>query len=558
MNTGTIIGNISNPNPSSMLDNRPGALVDAPVTINLGGGQLRNQGTLEVGGSGKVGQTTITGNLAQTSTGTLVLDVAPASNTSDHLQVNGTASLAGRIVPVVDDPAKLRPGVGQSLNILTATGGVTQSGTGVALASTPVVQYKVSATDANDLALNYNVDYSASNALQAAGLLSSNRSAVGHALNTILTSDAPAFSALQSLLINAATAQNVATLLDAVSETAAASAQQTAFAAQQAFTSSISRHVVGETRGSGTMSPFALASLDPVTTGPPANGAGVRVWVGGFGASDVLSGTDGQGSLHSQIAGAQLGLDKWFDADRMLGISVGGGNIDFSTAGGASQGQSTALNLGAYGLARFGDGYVSGVLSYGNYGTDQRRIGLLSSVYGPNAVLRGSFNTDVLGGQLELGLRRKLGGVTLTPFASLEVDHLWQSNFSQSLYAGNPAAGGLALTFARTQQTSVPLTLGGRVGSAFPVSGGRILELSAELGWVHEFNPQRSVMAAFVAAPNVPFRILGVSASRDAAQTVLDAKLSLTRNVALLGSVAGRFSGVETAIGGFAGVQVTW
>ncbi len=49
-----------------------------------------------------------------------------------------------------------------------------------------------------------------------------------------------------------------------------------------------------------------------------------------------------------------------------------------------------------------------------------------------------------------------------------------------------------------------------------------------------------------------------MSASRDAALIGLDAKLSLTRSVALLGSFTGRFSGIETAVGGFGGLQVTW
>ncbi len=550
-NTGIITGNTSAPGVSTVLDNMPGGVVNA-TAIDLGGGLLRNAGTLHVGGIGTVGQTTITGNLVQTNTGTLVVDVAAGA--ADHLQVNGTATLDGTVLPVVTDPANLRSGTRQ-LSILTATGGVTQNGVRVGL-NTPVVQYGVVATDANNLALDYSVDYSGSRALQAEGLFSSNRSEVGRALNTILSDDAPAFASLQTLLVSAATAQNVATLLDAVSETAVASAQQTVFAAQQAFTATISRHLAGETVGS-VIGPYATASLDPVE-GPPANDTGVRVWVGGFGASDLLQATDGQSSLHTQFAGAQLGVDKWFDADRMLGISVGGGNIDFSTAGGASQGQTTALNVGAYGLARFGEAYVSGVLTYGNYATDQRRVGLLSGVYGPAAALRGSFNTDVLGGKVELGWRRKLGGVTLTPFASLEVDHLWQANFSQTLYGGNSAAGGLALTFGRTEQTSVPLTLGGRVGTSFVLGGDRVLNVSAELGWVHDFNPDRSVSAAFVAAPNVPFRILGVGASRDAAQVGLDAKLSLTPKVALIGNFTGRFSGVETAVGGFGGLQVTW
>jgi len=48
------------------------------------------------------------------------------------------------------------------------------------------------------------------------------------------------------------------------------------------------------------------------------------------------------------------------------------------------------------------------------------------------------------------------------------------------LYGGNSAAGGLALTFGRAEQTSVPLTLGGRVGSSFVLGGEHVLNLSAE------------------------------------------------------------------------------
>ena len=305
---------------------------------------MRNAGTLHVGGVGSVGRTTITGDLIQSSTGKLVIDIAPGSNTADLLQVNGKASLDGTVMPVVDDPAKLRSGSKQ-FSILTATGGVTQNGVRVAL-STPVVRYGVSATDTNTLALSYNVDFAASDALQAEGRSSSNRSEIGRALNTILADDAPAFATLANRLINATTARDVAATLDSVSGEAAASAQQTSFAAQQAFTSTILRHVVGQrSPNGGPGGPYATAALDPVA-GPPANSAGMRVWVGGIGGSDVLSGTDGQGSLHSQAAGAMLGVDKWFDADRMVGLSVGGGSIDFNVADRASEGHATSLNVG--------------------------------------------------------------------------------------------------------------------------------------------------------------------------------------------------------------------
>lgn len=123
---------------------------------------------------------------------------------------------------------------------------------------------------------------------------------------------------------------------------------------------------------------------------------------------------------------------------------------------------------------------------------------------------------------------------------------------------GDPSAVGLALQFGHTAQTTVPLSLGARAGSSFQVGGGHVLDMTAELAWVHNFNPDRSLTGAFVAAPDVPFTVQGLSASANAAQVGLGAKLSLTSNVALRGYFTGRFSGVETAYGGFGGLQVTW
>jgi outer membrane autotransporter protein len=150
-----------------------------------------------------------------------------------------------------------------------------------------------------------------------------------------------------------------------------------------------------------------------------------------------------------------------------------------------------------------------------------------------------------------------LGGITLTPFAALEVDQLWQDPLTDTV-VGGPGADALALHFSGVQQTSVPMTLGVRASTSLAFGGDHVLSLSTELGWVHEFNPHRSVTAAFVAAPNVPFQSLGISPSRDSALASVDARLSITRNVALLASFSGRFSGVETAVGGFGGLQVTW
>ncbi|MBV8915684.1 MAG: hypothetical protein JOZ05_21935 [Acetobacteraceae bacterium] len=66
--------------------------------------------------------------------------------------------------------------------------------------------------------------------------------------------------------------------------------------------------------------------------------------------------------------------------------------------------------------------------------------------------------------------------------------------------------------------------------------------------WVHEFNPTRSVTAALIGAPSVPFRSLGTSALRDSALTTLDTKLSLTHNVARLGRLPAVSPGLDRGL----------
>ena len=75
---------------------------------------------------------------------------------------------------------------------------------------------------------------------------------------------------------------------------------------------------------------------------------------------------------------------------------------------------------------------------------------------------------------------------------------------------------------------------------------------------MHEFDPTRSIDAAFVAAPDASFKVYGVSASRDAAITKVGATLGITRHLSLLANASGQFSGVETAYGFFGGAQLAW
>ncbi|MDR6293941.1 hypothetical protein E9232_006495 [Inquilinus ginsengisoli] len=118
-NTGTISGDILfNSGVGNVVDNRSGGVIEAFTAINLSGGQLRNAGSLLVGGAGAIGRTTVTGDLVQSVTGRLVVETNHGAGTADLLDVQGTARLGG-LVEV--HPLSL---ANRAVTVLSATGGL--------------------------------------------------------------------------------------------------------------------------------------------------------------------------------------------------------------------------------------------------------------------------------------------------------------------------------------------------------------------------------------------------------------------------------------------------
>ncbi|WP_131829591.1 autotransporter outer membrane beta-barrel domain-containing protein, partial [Teichococcus deserti] len=136
-NTGQILGDvILNDQPGrSLLANRPGGILSAPGTIDLGGGTLRNDGALHVGGIGTAGQTVLTGQLIQGPGGRLVLETNHAGGASDQLLVLGAARLAGTL--------EVRPLLlaNRPVTVLRATGGLVVED-GLAATRTPLLRFE--------------------------------------------------------------------------------------------------------------------------------------------------------------------------------------------------------------------------------------------------------------------------------------------------------------------------------------------------------------------------------------------------------------------------------
>jgi outer membrane autotransporter protein len=289
------------------------------------------------------------------------------------------------------------------------------------------------------------------------------------------------------------------------------------------------------------------SGLDPSKQARSTDGL-VRISLSAFGGNDMLKGSNGAASLNAQTAGASLTLEHAFTPWLTAGVTLGGSSTGFGVSGLLSNGSQSAVEVGLYGVASNGPFYAKGMLSYGNYQTDETRQALGAAI-GFDTAARASFSTNILGGRTEVGWQHTVGPMTVAPFAALEVDHLWQPGFTEMAIQppASLGASGLALSYRSSGQTSVVSTLGGRVSGAIPLPGGHVLNTGLELGWEHDFTPDATLNAMFQAAPGTIFTVDGVRRSGDAVVTAVSASLPFTPAITLSGSLSGRFSGVETS-----------
>ncbi|WP_309383405.1 autotransporter outer membrane beta-barrel domain-containing protein [Cerasicoccus frondis] len=107
MNLGTIIGNLDFSGQTGFINGRSGAFYPGS-SVQLSYGEFNNQGTLNVGGVNEISTTSLQGDFRQ-DTGVWNVEIDPANNQNDQLQVSGTANIESGLRPVII-------GSGQGLN----------------------------------------------------------------------------------------------------------------------------------------------------------------------------------------------------------------------------------------------------------------------------------------------------------------------------------------------------------------------------------------------------------------------------------------------------------
>jgi hypothetical protein len=176
---------------SGELMNAAGGLLES-TSIRLGGGTLTNAGTFDVRAGGS-GVATLSGNYHGLAGGVLQVGADFAHGTSDELAVDGTAVLdAGHQVRI--DVANWQKGIVQ---VMTATGGITQSGVEAVASAGPVYLFGINATqpDSNTLQVQ-----TSSNLRSAASDLAHNQQAVAGILDQLWNTGDPAFAAAADAL----------------------------------------------------------------------------------------------------------------------------------------------------------------------------------------------------------------------------------------------------------------------------------------------------------------------------------------------------------------------
>jgi uncharacterized protein with beta-barrel porin domain len=389
-----------------------------------------------------------------------------------------------------------------------------------------------------------------------------NQRAVGNALegsySTTLTGNAAAF--YSNLL-----AATSVTALDQLSGEGTSAAQNAAFSAGSLFNGAMQTQglfapdlgglsvVIPPAQYAATrIAPGheAFASLDKTAALAQQPGR-FRIWTAGFGASQSLQGQADTGSASQSVrsAGGVLGFDWQAAPDLRVGLAVGGSESTFSVAGLATSGRMTAGHVGAYAMKTWGAYYVAASLSYARLDNSTTRtiIGI-----GPTETVSGRFDSDQLSARLEIGWKQAYGRVNVTPFVAVEPSVLWQRGYTES------GTGILGLTVASHTATSLPTFVGVQFDGRYVMPDGAVLAPYSRLSWVHEFEPDRRVSAAFITVPGASFTVNGARAASDAARLDTGAKLMFSGGLALFANFTGEWSDHTHSYAGSGGFRYIW
>jgi len=574
-NTGLMMGSIDLGQGGNAIDNKPNAVFDAGAVVNVGANRLfTNEGLVSPGAFANVLTTAVTGNFLQTGTAIYGVDLEFLNQTSDRINVSGTASITGAVNVNIMNPGLAVPG-SHDTTILSAAGTVINH-TGLALNFVPtaVAQYQLTYPNPNDVNLHYDINFSP-------GGLTKNQTSVGNAVNQIQTDRiSPNFVPIAAALFYQPNVATLGRVYDSLSGEGTSGVEQTAFSSNTLFMNTIV-HQMGfwlfdqpgepDAVASTSDSVLSYAAVEPrnlsllALKAMPDQPQRWRLWAEAYGVGASVNGDFplGAARLNYSGGGFAMGADYRADRDTLLGFGVGAGLSSFSVPDRATSGDVDGGHIAAYGAKRWGSFYATGIIGYDFFHNEEKRFATLPGagqvivpVPGFAEKLRGSFFSQSLSTRVEIGWRTWFDHLAVTPFAALQYGLLGMNGYTETAIVGPSVLG---LSYANRVVDSLPLFLGTQFDSKFEIAS-MPAAWWLRAAWVHEFESDRTINPSFLAAPGYDFVVNGATPARDAARFDAGLKLAVRRNAELFTTFNGEFSdkGKGSSYAGTGGLRISW
>ena len=291
--------------------------------------------------------------------------------------------------------------------------------------------------------------------------------------------------------LQALTSSNRAAVLDSLSGQIYASAQALTFQHSQTVNKDLSNRLV------------MLGTLDNV-------GDKFGLWISGFGANGTLK-QDGYGKGDTKVAGGQVGVDKQFGENLILGtaLSYSKADVKFDRYGG----KSDANNFGVSLYGRLGNKdvpfYLQGRLGIGFVDSDVERDIILSNNDFTRAKI--NHNDKVYSGYLETGydIKNSSGDFVVTPFVGLTHDTVVRGSFSEE-------KSQFGLTADKKNYNQTAALLGLRVGKSVNWNNGSKTTFQGYVTHQRAFNNQDlSFDARYTGLSGATFKVKGIGLSKN-------------------------------------------
>lgn len=281
----------------------------------------------------------------------------------------------------------------------------------------------------------------------------------------------------------------ISSTLDSLSGQIYASAQALTFQQSQTVNKDLSNRLV------------MLGTLDNV-------GDKFGLWISGIGASGKLK-QDGYAEGKTKVYGGQVGIDKKFGENLILGtaLSYSNANIKFNRHGGESDSDNFGISL--YG--RVGNNnnplYAQGRVGLGFVNSKVERDIILSSTDVSRAKIK--HNDKVISGYLETGYDVKKGDFVFTPFVGISHDTVQRGAFNEE-----NSQFGLKADKKTYNQTSG--LAGIRASQSFNFKSGSKATVQGYVTHQRALNNENlSFEASYSGLPNAKFKVKGIGLSKN-------------------------------------------